>query len=292
MADPAPGSMSGRTVVITGSTSGIGYAAAAALGGAGATVLVHGRDRRRTATAAQQLGAAGAGRFVPVAADLGSLSGVRAFAEQVGRAAPGGVHVLLNNAGGGFADRELSPDGVERSFALNHIAVAAVTHRLFDGLRTGADSAGVPSRVIVTSSFMEKRGNPNLDDWSYDRKFRQVAAYCDAKLAALAYSYALALRWQGSGVTVNGADPGAVATQFGVAAGGLFRVIQTVGRPFMTSAHSGAAPLVRLATDPELAHDSGGYYDKNGPARSSSASRDPAFGARVVERTAAVVGVD
>ncbi|MFI6574045.1 SDR family NAD(P)-dependent oxidoreductase [Nocardia fluminea] len=283
-------SLSGRTIVITGSTSGIGYAAAAALGAAGATVVVHGRDRRRTAAAARQLGAAGAGPFVPVAADLGSLSGVRAFTEQVAVAAPAGVHVLLNNAGGGFADRELSPEGVERSFALNHIAVAAVTHRLLDRLRAGADSAGVPSRVIVTSSFMEKRGNPNLDDWSYERKYRQVSAYCDAKLAALAYSYDLARRWQGSGVTVNAADPGAVATQFGVAAGGLFRVIQTVGRPFMSTAHSGAAPLVRLAADPEFAHVTGGYYDRNGPARSSSASRDGEFGARVVERTAAIVG--
>lgn len=262
------------------------------MGAAGATVVVHGRDSRRTAAAAQQLGAAGAGRFVPVAADLGSLSGVRAFAEQVGAAAPGGLHVLLNNAGGGFAGRELSPDGVERSFALNHIAVAAVTHRLLAALRAGAESAGVPSRVIVTSSFMEKRGNPNLDDWSYERKFRQVAAYCDAKLAALAYSYALARRWEGSGVTVNAADPGAVATGFGVAAGGVFRVIQTVGRPFMTTAHGGAAPLVRLAADPESAHATGGYYDRNGLARSSSASRDPEFGARVVERTAGVVGVD
>ncbi|HCT76313.1 MAG TPA: short-chain dehydrogenase [Micromonosporaceae bacterium] len=280
--------MDGRTVLVTGAASGIGRASAAGLGRAGAIVLVHARDRARAAAAAQEL-ASGGGRFVPVSGDLGSLAGVRSLAEQVPQAAPGGLHVLVNNAGAAFSQRAVSPDGVERTLAVNHIAVAALTSALLDSLRAGASAAGRASRVVNVSSAMEKRGNPDLRDWSYPDRFRSFQAYCDSKLVNLAHTYALAAELAGSGVTVNAANPGSVATEFQRKAGGVFKAVVVVGKAFLASPEKGARTSIRLASDPALDDLTGGYYSAAKLDTSSATSRDPAFGQQVYARTAAIL---
>jgi NAD(P)-dependent dehydrogenase (short-subunit alcohol dehydrogenase family) len=277
--------MDGRTVLVTGAGSGIGRATAAALGEAGAVVLVHVRDRERAASTVRDLTVDG-GRFVPVSGDLGSLAGVGELAEQVRRAAPNGLQVLVNNAGAAFSRRALSPDGVEQTLAVNHVAVAALTSLLLDSLRDGASATGRPSRVVNLSSTMEKRGNADLWDWSHPQGFSQIQAYADSKLINLAYTYALARELAGSGVTVNAANPGSVATRFGQNAGGVFRMIQMVGKAFMAGAEKGARTSVRLARDPALDDATGGYYSAEEPDTSSAASRDPDYCQKVYTRTA------
>lgn len=232
---------------------------------------------------------------MPVSGDLGSLAGVRALTQQVLEVAPRGLHVVVNNAGAAFAQRGLSPEGVERSLAVNHVAVAALTSALLDALREGALSAGRPSRVVNVSSTMEKRGNPDLADWAYLDRFSQLQAYSDSKLLSLAYTYtytytyALATKLEGSGVTVNAANPGNVATGFGRNAGGFLKMVQVAGRLFMNNPGKGALTSFRLASDPALDGVTGGYFSAEKPDVSSAASRDTAFGERVSARTAALL---
>ncbi|WP_328522703.1 SDR family NAD(P)-dependent oxidoreductase [Kribbella sp. NBC_00359] len=280
--------MDGQTVLVTGTASGIGRATAAALGRAGATVLVHARDQTRAAAVAEELESRG-GWFVPVSGDLGSLAGVRGLVEQVLHVTTNGLHVLVNNAGAAFSQRAVSPDGLERTLAVNHLAVAALTSALLDALRDGAALAGRPSRVVNLSSTVEKRGNPKLQDWTYPDHFSQLQAYSDSKLISLAHTYALARDLAGSGVTVNAANPGSVATAFGRNAGGILKVVQMVGKAFMAGAEKGAVTSIRLASDPALDDATGGYYSAAELDRSSEASRDPAFGEQIYARTATIV---
>ncbi|GGW65256.1 short-chain dehydrogenase [Streptomyces xantholiticus] len=280
--------MDGRTVLVTGTTSGIGRTTATALGQAGAVVLAHARDQTRAAAVARELKGSG-GRFVPVSGDLGSLAGVRGLVEQVLQVTPKGLHVLVNNAGAAFSQRALAPDGVERTLAVNHLAVAALTSELLDTLRIGASATGRPSRVVNLSSILEKRGNPKLQDWTYPDQYSQLQAYSDSKLVNLAHTYALARELAGSGVTVNAANPGSVKTAFGHNAGGVLKVVGIVGKAFMASPEKGARTSIRLASDPALDDATGGYYSAAELDMSSDASRDPAFGEQVYARTAAIL---
>jgi len=221
---------------------------------------------------------------VPVWADLGSVAGVRALAEQVSAAAEGGLHVLVNNAGGASPRRDLSPEGVARTIAVHHVAPAALTALLFPVLRRGAIASARPSRVVNVSSTVERLGR-RLTDWSYPRRFGQWQAYCDAKLLNLAFTYALARRLDRHEITVNAANPGNVATGFG-RNGGVFRFFQGPARFLLSSPEQGARTAVRLASDPTLDTATGGYYTKGRLALSSATSRDPAYGEQVLAMTA------
>jgi NAD(P)-dependent dehydrogenase (short-subunit alcohol dehydrogenase family) len=278
---------SATTVLVSGASGGLGEATARALADAGARVLVHARTEERAVAAARDL------RGVPVWADLGSLAGVRALAEQVTAAAEDGLHVLVNNAGGASPRRDLSPEGVERTIAVNHVAPAALTALLLPVLRRGAVAAGRPSRVVNVSSTVERLGR-RLGDWSYPQRFSQWRAYCDAKLLNLAFTYALAHRLDHREVTVNAADPGNVATGFG-RNGGAFRFFQGPARFLLAGPERGARTAVRLAGDPTLDAATGGYYAKGRPARSSATSRDPRYGDQVLAMTARLLirsGID
>jgi NAD(P)-dependent dehydrogenase (short-subunit alcohol dehydrogenase family) len=143
--------------------------------------------------------------------------------------------------------------------------------------------------VVNVSSTLEKRGNPDLRDWSYPDRFSQIQAYADAKLINLAYTYALAGDLEGSGITVNAANPGSVATRFGHNAGGAFKAIQLVGKLFMAGPGKGARTSVRLAGDPALDGATGGYYSAAELDASSAASREPEFGQEIFTRTADLI---
>ena len=240
-------------------------------------MLVHARTEARAVAAADDLAG------VPVWADLGSVDGVRGLAEQAIAAAGGELHVLVNNAGGASAHRELSPEGVERTIAVHHVASAALIAALLPALRRGAIASGRPSRVINTSSAVERFGR-RLDDWSYPRRFSQWRAYCDAKLLNLAFTYALAGQLDPHEITVNAADPGNVATGFG-RNGGVFRFFQGPARFLLSTPEHGARTAVALAGDPALEAQTGGYYAKGKPAVSSATSRDPAHGRQILDET-------
>ena len=221
------GRLDGQTVLVTGANGSIGHETALGIGNCGATVLVHARgaDHARRAVDLLVTNGNGKGQYLAVAGDLGSLAGVRALAGAVHEAAPKGLNGLVNNAGAAFSSKALSPDGYERTIAINHVALAALTDGLLDLLRKGADDFAAPSRVVNMTALIESRGKP-VTDWSYPGKYKQIQAYADAKLLALMYTYAQARRHEGEGLTFNAVSPGAVKTTLGSKAAGRSRSLR------------------------------------------------------------------
>ncbi len=280
------GRLDGQTVLVTGAKGGIGYETALSAGNSGATVLVHARrsDLARQAVDLMANGGNGKGKYVPLAGDLASLAGVRNLVDAVHDVSPSGLNGLVNNAGAAFANKALSPDGYERTIAINHVAPASLTEGLLDLLQKGADDLGSPSRVVNMTAVIESRGNP-LVDWSYPGKYKQIHAYGDAKLLALMYTYAQARRLDGQGLTFNAVSPGAVKTTLGSKAGGPFKIIQAVTNPFIGPPENGSRGCVRLLADPELSTATGGYYSSAQLKTSSEKSRDRDAQERVFEKT-------
>jgi retinol dehydrogenase 12 len=266
--------------LVTGATSGLGYATAAELGQRGATVLVHGRTRPRAEEAVQRLSklhSLGPGEYRAVYGELGSLNEVRQLAAQVTLNSPNGLNILINNAGAQFNRRRLSPEGIEMTTAVIHLAPAVLFRLLLSHLRRSAEHAHASARVINVTSFNERFGKV-VTDWSYANGYGQVKAYSNAKLMALSYTYALARRIDMEVVTINAADPGIVFTDFGKKAGGSAGVADRLLRPvaplLIASPDKAARRSVLLAADPARAVGTGGCYAKGALRLSSARSRD------------------
>ncbi|MBH0780848.1 SDR family NAD(P)-dependent oxidoreductase [Nocardia bovistercoris] len=278
---------SASTVLVTGATSGIGFSVARGLARLGATVLVHGRGVERAAEAVARIGAE-QGRVVPVYADIETLSGVRELVDQVRHAAPDGINVLVNNAGAAFDRRAVSADGVERTMAVNHLAVAGLARGLEFHLRPVDGRPDVPPRVIMVTSYLEARARP-VEDWTFPAEWSQMRAYATSKLTNLAYTYELAERWRDR-IAVYAVDPGAVRTGFQRSAGGPLRLIGMVGGLLMSAPERPARTVVTTAVG-DQAHPTGSYLravraeDKGRVKLSSARSRDREYRRAVYEAT-------
>lgn len=280
------GRLDGQTVLVTGAKGGIGFETAQGVGNCGAAVLVHARSTDEARRAVDLLTAKGngSGSYLAVAGDLGSLAGVRGLVDVVRDVAPEGLNGLVNNAGAAFSSKALSPDGYERTIAINHVALAALTDGLLDVLRKGAEHHAAPSRVVNMTAVVESRGKP-ITDWSYPGAYKQIQAYADAKLLALMYTYAQARRHKGEGLTFNAVSPRAVKTTLGSKAGGPFKIIEALTNPFVGPPEKGSRGCVRLMADPELATATGGYYSRTKLKKSSKKSQDAENQDRVYAQT-------
>jgi NAD(P)-dependent dehydrogenase (short-subunit alcohol dehydrogenase family) len=262
--------VAGKTILVTGGTSGIGYIAARSLAGMGASVAIVGHHAARARDAAARIQReTGATNVQALVADLSSLEQVRALAEQVQQRYPR-LDVLLNNAGGVFIGRQTTVDGYERTFTINHLAPFLLTNLLLDRLKADA-----PARIITVSSMAHQGQRIHLDDLNQERRgYSAWRAYGESKLANILFTYALARRLAGSGVTANTLHPGFVATNFARNNGPLWQFFMTLARPFAISPQRGAQTSIYLASSPEVATVSGRYFVKCKPAHSSSASTD------------------
>jgi NAD(P)-dependent dehydrogenase (short-subunit alcohol dehydrogenase family) len=262
--------LTGKTILVTGGTSGIGFIAARALAGMGATVAIVGHHAARAQDAAARIQReTGAANVQALVADLSSLEQVRALAEQVQQRYPR-LDVLLNNAGGVFIGRQTTVDGYERTFAINHLAPFLLTNLLLERLKADA-----PARIITVSSMAHQGQRIHLDDLNQERRgYSAWRAYGESKLANILFTYALARRLAGSGVTANTLHPGFVATNFAKNNGPLWQFFMTLARPFAISPERGAQTSIYLASSPEVATVSGRYFISCKPAHSSSASTD------------------
>ena len=201
--------MAGRTVLVTGGTSGIGRATALGLATMGAHVAITGRDRVRTEDAAREIRAAGGGQVDVFVADLSSQSEVRRLADEVLHRLSR-IDVLVNNVGGYWNTRHVTADGLERTFALNHLAPFLLTNLLLDRLKQSA-----PARVVTVSSNAQATGRIDFDDLQGEQSYSGARAYSQSKLANVLFTYELARRLKGTSVTANALHPGVVSTSFG-----------------------------------------------------------------------------
>lgn len=280
-------SMTGKTVLITGGTRGIGKATAIGLARLGARVGIVGRDATRAEAAASDIRSTSGNDAVDVfAADVSSQAEVRRLAAEVlGTYAR--LDVLVNNVGGFWAHRHVTADGLERTFAVNHLAPFLLTDLLQERLGTSA-----PARVVTVSSGAQATGSIDFDDLQGARKYSGQRAYNQSKLANVMFTYELARRLAGTGVTANVLHPGVTRTDFGAEdQARYFAWMSVVVRPFMKSPARGAETPIHLASSPDVEGVSGRYFANRKAKGSNKASYDVEAAARLWQASAELVGL-
>jgi NAD(P)-dependent dehydrogenase (short-subunit alcohol dehydrogenase family) len=278
--------MRDRTVLVTGGTGGIGRATAEGLAGLGARVAVVGRDTERTHRAAAEIARSTGGTVDAFVADLSAQEEVRRLAAEVLATYPR-LDVLVNNVGGYWAHRHLTADGLEHTFALNHLAPFLLTDLLLPRLRESA-----PARVVTVASGAQSLGRIDFDDLQGAVKYDGQKAYNQSKLANVLFTYELARRIAGSGVTANVLHPGVVRTAFGQEDGRRWMtLLLPLVRPFLKSPEQGAATSIHLASAPELAGVAGTYFVGTRPKKSSARSYDEQVARRLWDVSARLVGL-
>ena len=279
------GPMAGRTVLVTGGTSGIGRATALGLAAMGAHLAITGRDRERTEDAAREIRGAGAGQVDVFVADLSAQSQVRRLAAEVLERLPR-IDVLVNNAGGFWNTRHVTADGLERTFALNHLAPFLLTSLILGRLTQSG-----PARVVTVASNAQALGRIDFDDLQAERSYSGARAYNQSKLANVLFTYELARRLEGTAVTANALHPGLVRTSFGAEdPGAVQRLFVPFVRPFMKAPARGAATSIQLASAPGLEHVTGRFFAGGKPTRSSERSYDRAAAARLWQVSTELAG--
>ena len=277
--------MKGKTVVITGGTSGIGEIAAEQLAQMGARIVLIARDKSRGEATLARLRERGPGLAHTVhCADLARIPEMKRVAAQIAESEPR-IDVLINNAGAMFGSRQLTGDGLEYTFALNHMAYFVVTEGLRERLQASA-----PARIINTSSAAHRGARLDFDDLQLVKDFSAMKAYSRSKLCNILFTRELARRLHGTGVTANCLHPGFVATRFGDQSGGLISQFIGLAKLFAISPGKGAETLVYLASSPDVAETTGAYFYKCRPITPSQAALDDRAAMLLWERSEALAG--
>ncbi|KQP41010.1 short-chain dehydrogenase [Methylobacterium sp. Leaf104] len=265
-----------RIALVTGATSGIGAETALGLARAGFRVGLVGRDADRTGRTAARIREAVPGAVIDgFVADLASQAGIRRLAGEV-RARYPRLDVLVNNAGAIFDRHAATVDGIERTWALDHLAYLHLSLELLDLLKASA-----PARIVSVASMAHRRGRIAFDDIGHARRYSAIASYSQAKLGNVLFSAALARRLAGTGVTSNALHPGVIASGFASGTGGWFGLGWRLVRPFLSKPEDGAATSLYLATSREVDGVSGLYFDRCRAVAPSALGRDTALQERV-----------
>jgi NAD(P)-dependent dehydrogenase (short-subunit alcohol dehydrogenase family) len=266
--------MTGRVVVLTGASAGIGCAAARQLAELGATVVPVGRNRARLDAVARRVRAAGGTPGEPEVSDFASLAEVRALAERL-LAGHERIHVLVNNAGTVATGGAITADGHGKTFEVNHLAPFLLTTLLLERLRRSS-----PARVVTTASSEHSRGRLSIDGLDQDeRRWGVLTAYRNSKLANVLFTRELARRLEGSGVVANALHPGGVRTELGRDLPLIMRVGWKVFSRTGVTPERGARTLVYLAASEEAADTSGGYFVNCRPAEVARQAADDSLAA-------------
>ncbi|MDP4089907.1 MAG: SDR family oxidoreductase [Bacillota bacterium] len=267
----------GDIVLITGGSAGMGKAAAVLLAKHGAHVVILCRNKERGEKALEDIRKeTGSSEVDMMLCNLGSLESIRGFAEEFKRKY-GRLNVLVNNAGVIIPGRHETVDGFELQFGVNHLGHFLLTNLLLDALKAGA-----PSRIVVVASGAHKQGKIHLDDLNLTGNYNLVRAYCQSKLANVLFTYELAERLKGYGITANCLHPGAVATQMGInRSTGFGTFITRLLKPFFLTPEQGAATSVYLAASEEVQGVSGKYFAKCRAIQSSRLSYDKELAKRL-----------
>lgn len=285
---PTPeNTLTGKVCLVTGATAGIGKITAAALAGQGAQLVVHGRSKAKAEETVQEIKAATGNQQISyLLADFSDLDQIRDLAKNFQDRFQH-LHLLLNNAGGFFNKRILTSYGVEMTFLVNYLAPFLLTNLLLDTLKKSA-----PSRIINVSSEAHRQDRMNFEDLDFKKGYFGIKAYARSKLGNILFTYELARRLEGTGVTVNALHPGHIATDiwktnFGLIGPALKRIMGF----FSLTPEEGAENSIYLASSPEVTGISGKYFIKFEPAPSSPLSSDPALARQLWEISEKMTGL-
>ncbi len=278
--------MKDKTVLITGANAGIGKMTARELAKMGARVIMVARSRERGEAALADIKAASGSSAVDLLlADLSSQTAIRQLAADF-KAKYDRLDVLINNAGALFLQRKLSVDGIEMTFALNHLSYFLLTNLLLDALESS-----VPARIINVASVAHERADLDFADLQSEKSYRGFPVYGKSKLANVLFTYELARRLNGSGITVNALHPGFVGTSFAKNNGRIARMVMSLINKFALTPEQGAETSIYLASSPEVAGVSGQYFYKKKAKRSSSNSYDKAAAQRLWQISEQITGL-
>ena len=279
--------MTGKVCLVTGANAGIGKATALGLARMGATVVMVCRNRERGESARAEIAAKSGSRNVDLLiADLSSQGSIRKLARAFTSRYPQ-LHVLLNNAGTITPRRRLTVDGLETQFAVNHLAPFLLTNLLLDTLKTSA-----PARVVTVSSQVHSKSPLNLDDFHSESEYTASQVYRKAKLANILFTYELARRLEGTGVTANCLHPGVIATKLlDDYMGGSHEAGFGSGAPFGDSPKEGAAVVLHVATSPEIEGISGKYFYDNAVSETAPVTYDEEHARRLWDVSADLTGI-
>jgi NAD(P)-dependent dehydrogenase (short-subunit alcohol dehydrogenase family) len=280
-------SLEGKVFLVTGATAGIGLVTARELARRGARVIGVGRSKERCAEAARLIREQ-TGTTTPeyLLADLSSQDDIRRLAEQV-KNSTDRLHVLVNNAGGIFLERQQTLDGLELTFALDHLAYFLLTNLLLDMIRSSA-----PARIVSVSSAAHQGGRIHFDDLQKQQgRFSAWRAYQQAKLANILFTRELAGRLEGTGVTANSLHPGYVKTQIFKVEGFRGWLLRRAADLFAISPEQGALTTLYLATSPEVENVTGTYFVRRKPASPSREAQDDATARRLWDVSATLTGL-
>ena len=270
--------LSGKIALVTGATAGIGLITAEALAKMGATVVIVSRNEQKCRDVVAQIQAnTGNTRVEYIAGDLSAMAQVRSVAAEFLRRYDR-LHILVNNAGAFINDRQVSADGYEMTFALNHLNYFYLTQLLQDTL-----IASVPARIVNVSSDAHRGGKINFDDMMSEKSYSGFGVYSMTKLANVLFTNELAQRLEGSGVTANSLHPGFVATNFGKNNGGIVGFFMPVVQMFALSPEKGAETSIHLAASPAVEGVTGKYFTKKMPVQPAKAALDIAAQRRLWE---------
>ena len=278
--------MQGKTVVITGATSGIGQVASARLAAMGARLVIVARDKARGEAELASLCAISPGINHSIHyADLSRLADVKRVAAEISAAEPR-IDVLINNAGALFGPRQVTTDGMELTFATNHMSYFVLTHGLRDRLRASA-----PARVVNVASDAHKGKKLDFSDLQSANNYSGFYVYGRSKLCNILFARELAQRWAGSGVTANSLHPGFVSTRFGDQSGGMLSFLVRAAKTFAISPDKGAETIVYLASSDEAANANGLYYYKCRSATPTKEAQDNDSAHRLWQESEKLAGV-
>ncbi len=282
--------MNGRVCMITGASSGIGKATALGLAKMGATVVLVCRDRGRGEAAMDDIRAESRDQAVDLMlADLSSQASIRQMVSDF-KDRYQQLQILVNNAGVFLSKRSVTADGVEAHFAVNYLAPYLLTNLLLDVLKAGA-----PARIVNVSGTYHRKATMDFDDLMCEKDYSASRANNQAKLALILFTYELARRLEGTGVSANCLHPGAVATSLvekDPDYSPLSRFLYKLSKPFLASPEKGAETSIYLASSPEMEGVTGKYFEKKAAVESSPESYDVAIARRLWEVSAELTGLN
>ena len=277
--------MNGKTVIITGANQGIGKASAIALGKMGAKLVIVCRNAEKARAAVKEIEEAGAKDVELLVGDMASQKDIRRIADEF-KAKHDRLDVLLNNAGVLVTSRRTTVDGIEETFAINHLGYFLLTNLLLDVLKKSA-----PARIVNVSSEAHRNAKMHWDDLQFESGYGSFAAYGQSKLANILFTRELAKRLEGTKVTANCLHPGVIASGFGQTYGGFMSFVIKIAHPFMITPEKGARTQVWLASSPDVEGISGKYFDKCAEKRPNKAAQEEAAPKRLWEISEQLTGL-